>query len=334
MKAWHERLAGHPQLLASAHFSARALTTLRERLVADGSGRLDVFACLAVAGSLGRGEAGPASDVDCVLVAKADASPAAVSAGVEAVLEAVEASGLRPPALHGTFRKAVTAARLLDPAALGALDESPSVFGKRLQLLLDTRAVVHEATYRALRGEVLDWYTRWQPRSEPLALLASELVRYRRSYRAWQTFRFDHGEADSWRLRMAKLASSRLVTVAALLWLIGEALAHEAPVNWLAAHLDQPPLQRLHGVLAHYDGAAAAALLDACESLHAIIESPAQRQRLLDAPPIGLDDLVGALPACGAGVDAPAQALEALLSDFLLARRDDWAPWFYRAMLL
>lgn len=362
-------------LRASRRWSEAALARLRLALGEAGLASLDHIECIAAAGSLARGEAGPASDVDCVIVASAPTGGKAGGGGadaagaqrmVHAVLAAIEHAGLRAPGVGGFFRQAVSTQALLDARRLGAIDEDPGVYGKRLQLLLDTRPLLHDEAFRALRDRVLHWFTFWQPAHAPLALLASELVRYRRSYWAYQYYQLDAARndateepaqgaagagttappqgtgadggrsapagADGWRLRYAKLQSSRLITVAGLLALIGEASRHRDAPDWVVQRLELAPLQRLVAVMQRYErDARVRTLLRFYARVHEAVEQPAVRAMLAGRPVADLEELAGKRPSLGASLDEALEEVPRRVNDFFLARRADWAPWFYAA---
>jgi predicted nucleotidyltransferase len=295
---------------------------------------LGPFECIAVAGSLARGEETASSDADCVLVVRAGTDDAALARAAGFVWEAVQSIGLRVPRADSLFRDAVTAAQLLDPRAAGALDETPSVYGKRLQLLTDTAAVFAAERFGELRLEVLQWFVRWQPSDTPLAFLASELIRYRRSYCAYQRFCFAHDDTDSWHLRMAKLGSSRLLTVAGLLFLLGEAGRQENPVSWVAQRLDLSPLARTLDVMGRYAPHRAERVSTLYSAVQSALGAARVRDGLLASGPVSQAHLEDGSVPLGYGLDELLVELSRELNEFLLRRQGDWPGWFFRALLL
>ena len=329
-----------PGLLASRQWTREAHERLHRALEACAD-ELAALACVAASGSLGRGEAGPHSDVDCVLVAARGVSSAAAVHAGEAVIDAVAQAGLRPPKRGGFFRQAVNEDQLLDPACRGSLDESPNVYGKRLQLLLDSRPLVGHERFRRLRGELLAWFACAQPADTPFALLASELVRYRRSYWAYQYHALDDAaqgggsSSDSWGLRMAKLRSSRMITVAGLLALVGAGSVQDDPVAWVAARLDATPLARLLAVVEQWGGEGVASTLGQHYTrAQMAIETPESRQVLLTRRVYDLPAATGEAPPLVDDLDATLTALSETVNGFFLARQRDWAPWFFASLLM
>ncbi|MEO0422339.1 MAG: nucleotidyltransferase domain-containing protein [Pseudomonadota bacterium] len=326
-------------LRQSRAWSEARLAQLRSLLAQDAVG-LDAFECVAVAGSLARGEAGPGSDVDCVVVGGDAVDEHESAPAMARVLQAIEDTGLRAPRAGGFFRRVVRRAELLDPRGLGKLDESPHVYGKRLQCLLDTQPLTQPARYRALRSEVLRWFTLGQGTSAPLALLASELVRYRRSYVAYQTYDFTHSDEDSWRLRMVKLRSSRLVTVAGLLALVGESSVREDPIAYVEDRLDLSPLDRLLQVMAPSRPALAIAVAEHYAEAHGAVSAASSRRALVgEGDPVDRERLASAetttlgvwLPPA---LDSALEDLARDVNDFFLTQRGHWASWFFHALLL
>jgi hypothetical protein len=269
--------------------------------------------------------------VDCVVVAHGTTPRHQIETAMAAVLEAIGQGTLRPPDSRGIFREAVTVEALLDPAAAGSLDESPAVYGKRLQMLTDTVPVFGEEAYRALREQVFRWYLRGHDGQRPFAFLASELVRYRRSYWAWQTAASAGRDDGAARLRLAKLDSTRLVTVAGLLFLLGEGACREDPVAWVLERLDLTPLERLLHVVRAGAPETAEVLHDLYARTHAHLASPAAREALTRSPERGASR---APAASAADLTENVAALRAAVNAALLERRGHWPDWFFESLLL
>ncbi|MEO0974456.1 MAG: hypothetical protein AAFX85_15310, partial [Pseudomonadota bacterium] len=158
--------------------------------------------------------------------------------------------------------------------------------------------------------------------------------RYRRSYVAYQTYCFDDTPGDSWRLRMAKLRSSRLVTIAGLLAVLGEASRETDSLGAVESRLTSTPVERLYGAMVRWDERIANDMLTHYNAAHGVVEEPACRTALLAGPPVTLAQLEVAPPSLGEVLDAALPALEEVINNFLLAQGDYWPAWFYRALLL
>ncbi len=99
------------------------------------------------------------------------------------------------------------------------------VFGKRLQCLLDSQPLFRPQQFRQLQRRLLDWYSTaflHEHADKTWTYLLNDLVRYYRSYAAWQQFELKIEHDDSWYIRNAKLRTSRLTMYAGLLLLISE----------------------------------------------------------------------------------------------------------------
>lgn len=327
--------SGLPSSLAAARrYSEQCLARARGALTAQAH-RLDALETVVLAGSLGRLEAHPGSDLDAVLVARAAAPAAEVSAAVESVYDALAQLGLKLPKADGIYRSAASVAELLCESARGSLDEAPATFGRRMQFLLDARAVYRPRAAARLAARIVDWYggpfLDHDPR-RPWTALQNDVERYLHAYAGWQQFRFDASADDGWALRQAKLRGSRLVTFAGLLVLLGESSARADKRAWLVAHLPLTPLERLARVMGRYAPAALPRLLADYEIIHRALADPAQRAALARQRPVP-GSLAGMVPA-----EQPQHAAQArlarTLTRFLLARVDDWDPRFFERLLL
>ncbi|MEQ8230873.1 MAG: hypothetical protein RLW61_12285 [Gammaproteobacteria bacterium] len=320
-----------PSLAAARDYSLEIIARARAALACCA---LPALETVAVGGSLGRLEAGPCSDFDCLLLARADAGDEAVRRDVASVMAALAGLGLALPKADGIYREAVTRAALLDPTARGSLDEAPAVFGKRMQCLLDARPLLGDAAFRDLREAIVHWYAAdfvaARPRRSWTALI-NDLARYLHSYAAWQQFKLAGSTDDSWALRQAKFRSARVVTFAALLCLLGTSNHREDKISWLLAELDATPLERLARVMHEYDRAAFARLLTAYDAAHALLCDANVRAALVAASP------AHALTAEDGPVAQVRDASGAVLSEltrFILARAGDWDERFFTRLIL
>ena len=289
---------------------------------------------IALVGSLGRLEVGSHSDFDCIVV-RSDLSvpPAMVMDRIYAVFGALQ---LAQPKRWGIYREPVSAGALVDVAALGSLEEAPTLFGKRIQLLLDAQPVYRAAAMRELQTGIIDWYGTGYLAADPArswTYLINDLSRYLHAYAAWQQYKFERSVDDSWQLRQAKFRSSRIVTLAGLLLLLGDSNARADKCEWLAAQLHQPPLDRLHAVMTRYDAAAFARLLGAYEEAFAVLSEPSARRDLIATGPASAADLVLGTGAAFARIKHASQVILSTLTDFMLDRRGDWDRRFFERLL-
>lgn len=315
-----ERLP-HPGLEACRIRSIELLKDLAETTRAQ----QPVFLTLAAAGSLGRLEAGPDSDFDSLFIVpdKALAAPdtdQTVREAIAAVFARARECGLAVPKADGIFRAAITPASLVDPAALGSLDESPATFGRRMQLLLDARPIFGVDAFCQLRAGVLDWYcspARSLPAEAPWDYLQGDLVRYAHAYRNWQSFRHARTAEDSWALRQAKLRLVRYVTWMGLYLLVAEARAMGGQAEaWLLSRLELTPLERIVHVLEGEAPQAAARIVEAYGEGLVLLHDPAVRRALIAST---APDTVQLPPALVRIIEL-ADAIREALQEFMVAR--------------
>ena len=208
---------------------------------------------IAVAGSYGRMEALPQSDLDLIVIIRKPYDGAYTAKIMQDVWYRLEQLQIKPPLNYGIFAKPVTIDQLTAMQALGNLDYSKAVFGIRMQLLLDAQPIVGMVEYQRLIRDILNWYSRHRfmhcPQ-ERWTYLLNDLIRYYRSYCVLHDFMMDQTCDDSWYIRQIKLRYSRLLSYAGLLLLV--ATANIGPtidaVEALAEQLTQTPLERIHQV--------------------------------------------------------------------------------------
>ena len=285
-------------------------------------------AVVAAAGSLGRLEATSGSDFDGIVVTMDDAK----DDPTERVYAALAGSPLALPKASGIYRQGISAAALCAPGGRGALDETPAVFGKRIQFLLDTRPLFGAAAHAGLQARILEWYAAPGLGSQPdrqWTLLINDLQRYLHAYAAWQQFKFERDDRDGWYLRQAKLRGSRLLTFAGLLLLLGLSSRERDKPAWLIERLALTPLERVQRVMCAYDETLFRTLAAHYEAVHALLSDPMLRAALVAQSPRSEAELPAAWPAPYADIHHHGGEILRLLTRFVLARRDDWHPVFF-----
>ena len=324
-----------PTLAAARRRSVRVLEALAQRLAAALGGE-SALLCVAAAGSLARLEIGPDSDLDGIVVARdaAGATPALAAR----VYAALDGGPLRLPKPGGIYRDAIDVATLCAPDGRGALDESPAVFGKRFQFLLDARALYGADALAALQRRILAWYvagegTHSPPAERQATLLLHDLQRYQHAYAAWQQHSFGRTADDGWYLRQAKLGSTRLLGFAGLLLLLGACSTRADKFEWLATRLALTPLERIHAVMVVRDAGCFAQFAAHYEAAHAVIAGHAQRAALVAQSPRHPDELPPVWPSPYAEIHAHNLAMRRLLRQFVLARTGEWHPDFFAALM-
>ncbi len=274
-----------PTLLASIRHSDKVARQLsRETAHVTGVSRPTL--CVVAVGSLGRLEVTGASDFDSVFIVPEGLriSERRLHTQIESVFACAARAGLKLPKADGIYRLPVREAELLSSTAHGSLSESPAVFGKRIQMLLDARALTGRGYFRQLQRRILRWYQTPSVRAQrpnPWEFLQRDLIRYANSYTNWQLAKYDVSHDDSWALRNAKLHTTRYLTWLGL-WLLVLRAQREGKgaFDWVARALALTPLARVLGVIAEFDPAAAARLVQSYEIAFAVLSAPPTRARL------------------------------------------------------
>lgn len=325
-----------PALLDAYRYSVHHVRLLEGLFQANAASLPDILT-VAVGGSLGRLEAGAESDVDCIIVLRDDAGRDAAAEQVAIVHRLFASTPFKAPKADGIYTQGIARRALLDRAALGSLGEAPQVFGKRIQLLLDARPVFAPQEFVSLQGAVVDWYgsdfLEHKP-SRAWTYLCNDLARYLHSYAGWQQFKFERSVDDSWQLRQAKLRSSRLLTFAATMFLLGESDRRDDKRDWLKERLGATPLARLHAVMTRHDQAAYGELLGAYEAAHAALAQPSVRAALVASGPDADQRLAAALHPVFEDIRRASAVLSRVLTSFALARHEAWGARFFERWLL
>lgn len=324
-----------PSLRAAFSYSQAQLAALLAAFAAHET-RLSCIETIAVGGSLGRYEAGAASDVDCIVVVKDDAGEAETGHALALVHELFAASPFKLPKADGIYRQGIARGCLLDKAALGSLDEAPAVFGKRIQLLLDARPLFAAASFADLQRAIVDWYRSDFLVAKPArawTYLCNDLMRYLHSYAGWQQFKFERGSDDSWQLRQAKFRTSRLLTFAAMMFVLGESDQRSDKAVCLEAQLADTPLQRLYTIMQRYDAAAYRQLVMAYEDAFALLADPGVRAALVATGPDGDSRLGADFHPSYEDIRAASARLSRILTGFAMARRAEWGERFFERWL-
>ncbi len=329
--------AGAPGSLTLAEarrFSLNKMAEIQSTLTEVGWDSLEtVF----MAGSLGRLEAHPDSDFDCAIIARSGGPHSQLERQVNALFRALSQCALKLPKADGIYRQPTSVEALLDPAMRGALGEEPAVFGKRMQCLLDARPVLHVDRFQSLRRKILRWYVGGHENSAgnfDFGLLLDDLCRYRHAYRAWQMFKFEHSETDSWALRQAKLGGSRVLTFAGLLFLLGASTAQSDPWTWVETRLDLTPLERLEETMCPVSPARFARVAQASECIHRELSSAFRRGRLLREGPTSAETLGRWDTAAGTDLLEALEIVRAELTAFLLEQASRWDPRFFSRLII
>lgn len=202
----------------------------------------ETIVTVAVAGSLGRREQTPASDVDLIVVTDGEPS----NDLTWKVWDTLRPLGLKLPKPEGIYGRPVTVEQLCSPDSLGIIDEDVAVFGQRMQLLIEGRPVWGAEQFQELQRRILERFVlAHSPAADLWRPLLDDLLRYHRSlcvhYR-----RIERERRGNWRELLVKAGHSRLMGIAGLLILLAESSRNGAsPFEFVAGGLSQTPLERL-----------------------------------------------------------------------------------------
>lgn len=301
----------------------------------------DLIHCLAVAGSLGRMEVQSHSDFDLLVFLNDTVATdnKAVARQTEEIWQCLENLGLRLPKSWGIFADAASPSMLLDPSSLGDLNESRSIFGKRIQVLLDCQPLTNPENFSSLQKQILSWYatafvsdgddSQWR-------YLINDLVRYYKSYSAWHQFKLTVEHDDSWYIRNAKLGSSRLIMFAGLLLQLGSLSHHTTDkVNDLGHRLRQTPLERVVSILgtSGLSGSQCEDFIKHYDTYFRVIANAEWREAMVHGAPVSIDDLPAPLIDGYREIHEANEKLRSQLTKFIFNNQHQWHRNFLEALL-
>jgi hypothetical protein len=204
---------------------------------------------LYVCGSLGRMEQIPSSDCDLVIVTANDILPKSELAQdlYGEIWDRLESLAMIRPKSNGIFSETVTWNQLVNPSHRGQVDEDQFVYGKRIQLLLDSQPIFQVDRFQELQRAVLNRYLREPESNNPsqwLGLLI-EIIRYWKAL-GGRSLWLDDRSLGEWRYINVKFRHSRNLLIFGLILLVGEASAQTGDSReWLMQRLPLTPLERV-----------------------------------------------------------------------------------------
>ncbi len=313
----------YPTLARNWAYSQETLQRLRSRLAPVLS---DEVFTVAAAGSLGRMEACPLSDVDYIVLSYEESD---ISSDFDRMRKIVTELGFPQPKKEGVFSTAISLRRLIESA--GTMTEDLSLLARRILLLVESRPLFKDENFLVAVDAVFELYAA-QVRREPskhFVFLLNDLIRYFRSICVNYESTFWR-ENEKWPLRNLKLRHSRVLMYAGLLALIGAA-SSQAPdhrVAYLRDHLPLTPFERLSAVYAEHRDDNFQRLAALYDVFLQQISDPATREHLQNidyakrfGEPIFLR------------LKANAEAFIAELSRFIWARRGTWSDRFFEYLV-
>jgi len=166
-------------------------------------------------------------------------------------------------------------------------------------------------------------------------LLTCDLLRYWRSYCAWQLFDLGADEDDAWLLRQVKLGHSRFMNYAGMVCLLGEASRLPgSDREFLLEGLALTPLDRVRMAYLRAGDPGFALIEEAYARFVAALEDGALRARLVAGSPRRLAELPPVITAEARALLEGAGCAQAEFARFVGARTGEWSVGFLRSLLV
>lgn len=330
--------AGHLLQLAPYLWQLRqhslALCGQLEKELGELSNNLVPLSCVFAVGSVGRLEIGSNSDLDGVVVLQTPNVDVGSIENTMLKLETIYGKlGFKIAKASGIYRQPVTQPELLDTQRRGSLDERPDVYGKRIQMLLDARPLLNADNFMSLQDQVLEWFLPVIGEHTSFTFLVNELQRYFHSYASWQMFKFEQTPNDGWYLRQAKLRTTRVITVGAMMFLIGISL-HTGNQRVLRESLTLTPMERLIVAFEFYgESDMCARLVEHYELALRVMLDGESRDELIRTSPGDISEIGKPMPPSYRKLHVASGEIMGLLTQFALNRRSDWPQKFYQSWM-
>ena len=230
-----------------------------------------------VAGSLGRLEAGTASDLDFFIV-RTDGSS---HDEYDYMVKLAGDLKIKLPSPDGVFTQSISFSSTLEN--LGKKDESNAELAQRLLLILETQPVFNLDFYNKIVDGVLDkyFYLHKESPGKEMVILINDLIKYFRHICVNCQFNFWH-EEEKWALRNVKLRHSRVIMYAGLLFLILNSSKYGInKVDYVKERILLTPLERIASVISD-NAVDPLPLLEYYDKFIGIINQETTRRSLID----------------------------------------------------
>ena len=331
-------LSGYPTLEYARHWSVNTLKQMEELLRPVAGINPDILV-VAPSGSLGRLEGMAHSDCDLIVLIDHEAIQDRQRArrAMQDVWSALEPLNLPMPKSSGIYATPASREQICDYSTLGQVADDKDVFGKRMQILLDSTPVYGHEQFNSLRYELLERYATGflvnDQRKEWVYLL-NDLIRYLRSYCGWHQFDLSHDPIDSWYMRNVKLGNGRIPMFAGLVFLLGECSKEKRDkIGWLHKHLHLTMMQRIEYVYRKNNDPHFEKFIAAYEFFMEQMNREKVREKLITTTPATLEELNQThLPEYEV-LHGNSKEIIRELTRFTLDRRGQWSDAFFDYLL-
>ena len=312
------------QFKSNWDFSTRTLTALNARLN-EHFGCDDRFSVL-VAGSYGRLDAHPHSDLDFMVIHKGHLEDAVEK--VQLIRRCADELHIGAPNTEGAFSMPISFADML--GMIGSKEDTLNSTAQRLLILMEGRPVYNRAFFSHIMDNLVDHYLELlkdEPEKEALVLL-NDLIKYFRNICINFDFRFRQ-DSSHWGIRYLKLRHSRVLIYSGLLFLILTAsrLAHDK-ISFMKEHVHLSPMEKVYLAYRINKDSNFELVLDAYEKFLERLSEEGVRAELgrLDYRSRG---------GCPHYIELKANSdvLKAELTRFILDNRAQWTPKIFEYLI-
>lgn len=327
-----------PTLAYARQWSLTTMEKMRDLLAPLDLQSPDIIT-VAPSGSLGRLEGMDHSDCDLIVVIADEAvrDKERADAAMQSVWRALAPLELPMPKSSGVYATPASPEQLCDPGTLGQIADDKDIFGKRMQILLDSTPAYSPGDFKHLRYRLLERYAAGfliHDQSKEWVYLLNDLIRYFRSYCGWHQFDMSNDPVDSWYMRNVKLRNSRIPMFAALLFLLGECSKEKQDkIGWLHKHLDLTVMERLQFVYEENAENGFHKILQAYEYFMSQLNREDVREQLVKTTPLTLDELNATHLPVYEDLHRNSKTIISELTRFLLARKHQWSDTFFEYLL-
>lgn len=303
-------------------FSRNRLEELSENLSEElGSTPISVV----VAGSFGRFDACPESDLDFMLVSQDELE--AEDKITDKIKEVASSFNMKPPNPEGVFSQCIVVPKMMQ--TIGSRDDSLVSLAQRMLLLMESKPIYNESMYRSAVDQFLTKYLELviaDPPKEAIFML-NDIIRYFRSICTNYQFNFWR-EEERWVIRNIKLRHSRIIMYAGLVLLVMNASKNRTDkFGYISSEIHLTPIEKIIHVYSDNNDPNIDRVLGHYDVFLRKISDPEIRQALQ----VDYDDRY--LNPYYADLKVNSDSLQTELVRFIFARKGSWADQIYEYLI-